>query len=123
MAWTSSGGVAVCLHHFFANSSPIRPGSLLERTWLTDFTQSSRAAVRFQHGLTTMMTTCDGNSSMSRKQERTMMRFMKLAAVAAVLVPCSSAALAGGKSALKGEIKIDGSSTVYLISEAMATNF
>ena len=40
----------------------------------------------------------------------------------ALLVVALPVAAAGGK-ALKGEIKIDGSSTVYLITEAVAVQF
>ncbi len=52
-----------------------------------------------------------------------MQGFVKLCGVATVVALLASAGSAGGAKNLKGEIKIDGSSTVYLISEAMATNF
>lgn len=39
------------------------------------------------------------------------------------MLVCPLAAVRGGDEPLKGEIKIDGSSTVYLITEAMATYF
>lgn len=48
--------------------------------------------------------------------------FVVAAAFAAGLAACSSLG-ATGQGSMKGEIKADGSSTVYLITEAMATNY
>src|SRR5687767_3287111 len=46
-----------------------------------------------------------------------------LMSAVALLAACDGAAVPVRAAELKGEVKIDGSSTVYLISEAMASEF
>src|SRR4051794_31391434 len=52
-----------------------------------------------------------------------MMRSLKSCLWILTLGVATLPALGGGGDALKGEIKIDGSSTVYLITEAVAVQF
>src|SRR3954451_6600992 len=52
-----------------------------------------------------------------------MKRWTLMAGVALTAVALGLPALGGGAKQLKGEIKVDGSSTVYLITEAMAVQF
>jgi phosphate transport system substrate-binding protein len=70
----------------------------------------------------TGLTTISAELPWEIQKENIMKRLMLVGLAVAALAGMSAVATAQDKE-LKGEIKIDGSSTVYLITEAMATQF